>query len=131
MMENMLFMSTQQPETIYQQFTQALNSGDTEAVIALFEDDAMIVPQPGQPSITGTAAIRGYWQACLGFKPQIQMELQSAIQTGDIALLRNNWQTTVTGPDGKPIAGTGRGVQVVRRQPDGSWRYLVDDAWAG
>jgi uncharacterized protein (TIGR02246 family) len=124
-------MSTQQPEVIYQQFTQALNRGDAEAISALFEDEAMIVPQPGQPPITGAPAIRGYWQACVGFQPQIQMELQSAIQTGDIALLRNTWQTSVTGPDGKPITGSGRGIQVVRRQADGSWRYLMDDAWAG
>jgi uncharacterized protein (TIGR02246 family) len=124
-------MATQPPEAIYQQFAQALNSGDTAALSALFEENAMIVPQPGQPPITGAQAIAGYWQACVGFQPQIQMELQSAIQTGDIALLRNTWQTTVTGPDGKPISGSGRGIQVVRRQADGSWRYLVDDAWAG
>lgn len=124
-------MSTQSPEAIYQQFTQALNRGDAAALSALFEDAAMIVPQPGQPPISGTQAIAGYWLACVGFQPQIQMEVQSVIQTGDIALLRNTWQTTVTGPDGKPISGSGRGIQVVRRQADGSWRYLVDDAWAG
>jgi ketosteroid isomerase-like protein len=32
----------------------------------------------------------------------------------------------MTGPDGKPATMTGESVEVVRRQPDGSWRAVID-----
>ena len=32
-----------------------------------------------------------------------------------------------TGPDGKPVTVTGNNVEVVRRQPDGTWLFVIDN----
>ena len=32
-----------------------------------------------------------------------------------------------TRPDGRPVKSTLHTLEVVRRQPDGSWRYVIDD----
>jgi ketosteroid isomerase-like protein len=37
------------------------------------------------------------------------------------------WQLTATGPDGSPISMTGHSAEVARRQPDGSWRFVIDN----
>jgi ketosteroid isomerase-like protein len=45
----------------------------------------------------------------------------------DLAIVYNDWTLTGTGPDGASVSDAGRAVEVVRRQPDGTWRSVVDD----
>jgi uncharacterized protein (TIGR02246 family) len=123
-------MTTQQPGDLYHQFAAALNTGDLESVVTLFEPMGQTVPQPGQQAVAGHLGIRMVMEQCLALKPQIRYEVTSAIQADDVALLMGQWRLTVDGPDGNPMEFTGKGVQVARRQPDGSWRYLIDNPWA-
>jgi ketosteroid isomerase-like protein len=74
----------------------------------------------------GIQAIRAVLQGFLVRKGKIEIETQSVIQAGDIALLRSRWRLTGSGADGKPIETAHSSTEVVRRQPDGSWRYLID-----
>ena len=39
-------------------FEAAFNSGDIEQIMALYEPDSVVVPQPSQ-TVAGTAAVRG------------------------------------------------------------------------
>ena len=58
-------MPAKQPEDMPAAFEGAFNTGDIEQVLALYEPDAVLVPQPGQV-VHGTAAIReafsGFWR---------------------------------------------------------------------
>ena len=45
----------------------------------------------------------------------------------DLALVYNEWSMSAKGRDGKPIVRTGKAVEVVRRQADGTWRFAIDD----
>jgi ketosteroid isomerase-like protein len=47
-------------------------------------------------------------------------------QTGDIALVSAAWELAMTGPDGKPAKMNGQSVEVLRRQPDGRWLFVID-----
>jgi ketosteroid isomerase-like protein len=38
-----------------------------------------------------------------------------------------NWTLKGPGPDGKDIEANGRFADVVRRQSDGSWLYVIDN----
>jgi ketosteroid isomerase-like protein len=50
------------------------------------------------------------------------------VRTGeDLALVYNDWTLSATGPDGSPIQRSGKAIEVVRRQRDGSWRFAIDD----
>ena len=42
-------------------------------------------------------------------------------------MLYNDWRMTVTGPDGNAAESSGKAIEIVRRQADGSWKYVVDD----
>jgi ketosteroid isomerase-like protein len=44
-------------------------------------------------------------------------------------MLYNDWQGRATGPDGAPVELTGKAIEVVRRQADGTWRFAIDDAY--
>jgi ketosteroid isomerase-like protein len=49
------------------------------------------------------------------------------VHSGDVALLRSKWSLAGTGPDGKPVAMSGNGTEVVRRQADGTWLFVIDN----
>jgi ketosteroid isomerase-like protein len=42
-------------------------------------------------------------------------------------VVHNDWRMVVKGPAGVPLAAAGKAVEVVRRQPDGTWRFALDD----
>ena len=48
---------------------------------------------------------------------------------GDLAYLSNTWWLTGTGPDGKPLTMGATTAEVVRRQADSTWRYVIDNVW--
>ena len=64
-------------------------------------------------------------------KPKVTMNVTKVVRAGDdLAVLYNEWSLTANGPDGKPIAMSGKAMEIVRRQPDGTWLFAVDDPFA-
>lgn len=122
-------MPLMQPDEIYERFASALNDNDLTGVMQLFDADGATVPYPGQPAVAGMDAIRGVMEQCLAMQPQISYDDSTVIVADDIALLRSTWRLNITGPDGKPAEVMGKGIQVARRQMDGSWRILIDNPW--
>jgi ketosteroid isomerase-like protein len=51
------------------------------------------------------------------------------VTVGDLAYLSNTWSLSGTGPDGNPVALGATTAEVTRRQADGTWRYVIDNAW--
>ena len=121
-------MPAHKPEDMARTWEAAFNTGDVEQVMALYESDCILVPQPGQ-TVAGTAAVR---EALLGFlavKGQIKLTSKRVLQSGDIALLNGHWDLNGTGPDGSPVSMSGDTNEVIRRQADGTWRYVIDDPY--
>jgi uncharacterized protein (TIGR02246 family) len=106
-------------------FEQALNAGDIDALVALYEPQAALMPSPGNV-VVGAAAIREALAGFLAGKPTITTSGRLVAQTGDIALLANKWTLAMTGPDGKPTTMSGNAVEVARRQPAGHWLFAMD-----
>jgi uncharacterized protein (TIGR02246 family) len=106
-------------------FEQALNAGDIDALVALYEPQAALMPSPGNV-VVGSAAIREALAGFLAAKPTITTSGKLVAQTGDVALLANRWTLKMTGPDGKPTTMTGNAVELARRQPAGHWLFAMD-----
>jgi uncharacterized protein (TIGR02246 family) len=113
------------PVELDRMFEQALNAGDLDALVALYEPQAALMPSPGKVVI-GAAAIREALAGFLAVKPTITTSGKLVAQTGDIALLANKWTLALTGPDGKPTTMSGNAVEVARRQADGHWLFAMD-----
>jgi uncharacterized protein (TIGR02246 family) len=106
-------------------FAEACNSGDVDRALSLYEPDALLAPQPGQRA-RGTAAIREALVALLALKGRMASTNAYCMEVGDLALLRGDWTFAGTGPDGETVELAGRSAEVVRRQRDGSWLYVID-----
>ncbi len=120
-------MPARKPEECDILIDQALKSRDLDAAVALYEPNATLVLDSGEV-VTGKAAIREALKGFLAFEEVHFTREITAIQSGDgnLAMLRGAWSATSTGPDGKPVTITGNNVEVVRRQPDGTWLFVID-----
>ncbi len=118
-------MSARSPEEIDPLFAQALNAADLDALMALYEPQASLMPSPGKV-VVGTAAIREALSAFLAARPNIALSQRLVSRTDDLALVTSKWELTMTGADGQRSTMNGQSVEVVRRQADGSWRFAID-----
>ena len=123
-------MPAHTPEDVHATFTQLFSDGDLEGVMALYEPGAQLIPQPGALPISGPA-IRQVLKGFLALRPTMSIQTTGVVKTQDIALLRSNWTLSGKGADGRPVEMSHRSVEVVRRQADGTWRFLIDDPFGG
>lgn len=122
-------MKVYDPRDVHAAFAEAYNAGRIEDLISLYESDAVLVPQPGQRAI-GLSAIRESLAGFVNLKGRMKIKTLSCIQSGGLALLQAEWNLSATGPDGKPIELSARTAEVVRKQSDGCWLFVVDNAFA-
>jgi len=122
-------MAALRPEEVDQLFAQAFSAGDLDALVALYEPDAALVPQSGR-MVTGREAIREALQGFLTLCGEFRIEVKSVVGTGDLALVRSDWSLVGTAPGGCLVNLSGRASEVLRRQPDGYWLYVIDNPFA-
>ncbi len=114
------------PEDVDRLFGERLNAGDLEGLVALYEPTATLVRQD-RTAATGTAAIREELAGAVALHPQISMNVFRVLSGGDVAVLYDDWQATGTDPHGKRVDISGHAAETVRRQADGTWKFVVDD----
>ena len=51
------------------------------------------------------------------------------LEAGGLALVVGAWSFTGTESDGASVTLTGHNADVLRRQADGSWRFVIDNPW--
>jgi len=122
---------TTEPEALHRALADAFNRNDLEALLSLYADEATLVPQPGS-SVSGTQAIRQALSGFLSLSPQETfVETLGVVRAGQFALTRSHWGLKGKDPSGAPLVLEHYGVEIMRREADGTWRFLVDDPFGG
>ena len=116
------------PEQIHRLFEEAFNAGDLDALMELYQPDAALIAQPGSVAY-GSEQARAALQGFLALKGRITLDTKLVVTVGDLAYLANRWSLTGTDPDGNPVVLGATTAEVARRQADGGWRYVIDNAW--
>jgi uncharacterized protein (TIGR02246 family) len=119
-------MPARDPKDVDRVFADALNAGDLDALVALYEPQATLTPEPGK-TVVGHAAIRAALAQFVAGKPHIELVPRVVAQTGDLALVCARWKLSMTGPDGNRAELAGQSIEVLRRQPAGDWLFAMDE----
>jgi ketosteroid isomerase-like protein len=102
------------PEDLPRLFVARANAGDVDGLVELYEPDAVLAFPPGSQT-RGHDAIRRVYEEMVAGRPEFEPgEQRPTLVVGDLAL------TSTRLVDG------GVTVEVARRQPDGSWRWIID-----
>ena len=113
-------MSFTHPDHLHAAFAAAFRAGDVPTLVDLYEDDAVQVQPDG--TTAGHDRLTAVFTGLLAAGLTMDGEPQRAIVAGDIALTSTHY-TWGGGADGQRRVAT---AEVSRRQPDGSWRLVID-----
>jgi uncharacterized protein (TIGR02246 family) len=118
-------MPATEPAELHKLFAAAVNDKDAEGLLALYEPDGLAIHLDGKQR-TGEAELRAMIDDLLTTIAHIDGETRKVHVMGDIALTSARWSARLNTPDGEG-QGTGTTAEVARRQPDGTWRWVIDD----
>jgi uncharacterized protein (TIGR02246 family) len=114
---------SESPEQMYVSFERAFNRHDVEAIVALYEPDAVLVTVHGP--VQGTDAIRQSYRPILAARPTIHLQMLAVHRAGELALLQGGW-IVHSEARGARLA-QGRSTEVARLQSDGRWLFIIDN----
>lgn len=112
--------NTQVTSTI-DRMTSAFAAGDVEAIMSTYAPGAVVVGEPGK-QMSGDATLRAMFAAFIKSGVAFSYGAHEVVVAGDTALHLMKW--TAPGPDGKKMNSLS--VAVLKRQPDGNWRMVID-----
>ena len=112
------------PHEMNQTFAQAFNTRDINNLMALYEENA-VLRIDSEKTFTGKAMIAIELRKLLLLPGKMSSHNNFCIEHGDIALLRADH--SIVNTDGATIF-SGSSAEVVHRQTDGSWLYVIDHA---
>lgn len=109
------------PQDIHPLFLDAFNRGDVDALVALYEPNALLVTANG-PAL-GHDAIRKAYETIVVDGARMELTTHTVLESAEgLAMLHASW-TYHRGGSASP----GLSTEVVRRQPDGSWLFVIDE----
>lgn len=108
----------------------ALESGDIETSVALYEPSAVLFSKSGR-TMTGLDAIRQNNASLIALKPTFAIDFIKSTISGDGTLATNRMKANLSWRDaeGKLVEASVDTLEVLRKQEDGSWRYIIDDPY--
>lgn len=121
-------MNKKDPAHIHSLFLDAFNAGDIDSLVALYESNAVLVVA-GQP-VVGQNLIRAAYDRLLARRPRMTLTTRSVLLFDDsLALLHGDWVLERAPADATGQTTRGLSTEVVRRQADGSWRFVIDNPY--
>ena len=113
---------------VSREWSNVAGSGDLEATLAYWAEDAVMMA-PGQPPLRGKQAIRKFIEASAaipGFSVKWEPLEAHVSSSGDMAYLIERNLFTFRDSTGKQVTEANKVVTVWRKQPDGSWKNVID-----
>ncbi len=112
-------MPAQSPEEICQLFKQYMAEGDVDALLTLYDPEAAFLNQ--SDDIRDREGLRQELAPLAAATAVFDYKIKRVIQAGDIALMHTLWKVSA------PQPMSTYAIEVARRQPDGTWRWLIGD----
>ena len=121
-------VSTETPEQVLEAVVEGINAGNHELLLSLYEPGAAFATRPGGLA-HGLGDICQALDGFIALNGKLELEVKRVLQVSDLALVVGEWSFAGTGPDGEPVKLGAQNADVLRRQSDGSWRFVIDNPW--
>lgn len=111
-------------ERLREQYIGAVRSGDAERWLSTLTDDCVFLP-PGEPMICGRDALRPWVTKAYFDAYDIEIDYRNVEVevAGSWGYVLGTFEQTLTAKaGGRAVRLVGKYLDVVRRQPDGSWK---------
>jgi ketosteroid isomerase-like protein len=115
-------MPARSPEEICRLFQHAMAEGDIDGVMSLYDPQAVFLNQSGEVT-KDRHGLRQQLAPLAALKARFDFTVKQVVQAGDIALMHTEWR--VSGPEPMTVYA----IEVARRQPDGTWYWLIGDPY--
>ena len=113
-------MRAQTPEEICKLFKQFMAEGDLKALVEIYDPEATFLTESGEIK-TGREGIREQLAPLAAARAKFDFDIRQVIRAGEIALMHTHWR--VSSPEPRFVYA----IEVARRQPDGTWCWLIGD----
>ena len=111
--------------TVYPKaFEAALNAGDIDRIVALYDDEAVLRGQSNEVH-SGPDAVRAEMQQLVASGANITNTLRHVFQHDDTALIIVDYVLKLTPPGGDPVEMTGTATNVIRNDLQTGWRMII------
>jgi len=128
----MKFIPAYKPEDCDRLLMQAMEKGDIETTVALYEPDAVLFTKSGD--LVELDEIRKHNEEFIALKTKTRIDKIDTAISGDGTLATTRMSCTTVYQDpktGKEARLSANTLEVVRKQPDGTWRFVIDDPYGG
>lgn len=116
------------PEEVLNSVTEGINAGDLDSLVTLYEPLACFASQPGQLA-KSPDGIRESLRGFIDMNGKLDLKVKRVLRASDVALVTTEWSFSGTGSNGKRVDITAKSADVLRQQPDGTWRFVIDNPW--
>jgi ketosteroid isomerase-like protein len=113
-------MAAKTPEEICSLFRQYMAEGDIDSVLSIYDPEVVFLNR-ARETRKGLEELREELAPFAAVKAIFDYKNTQVIQSGDIALMHTQWK--VSAPEPMSVYA----IEVARRQPDGTWRWLIGD----
>ena len=113
-------MPAKTPEEICVLFKRDMAAGDIESLLDLYDLGVVFLNERREVKM-GRQQLREELAPLAAAKARFDFNIKQVINSGDIALMHTEWHVT------SPRPMRSYAIEVARRQPDGTWRWLIGD----
>lgn len=113
------------PGELHTLFLDCVRRRDHEGLMALYASDCAGSDLDGN-ILPDRAAISEFTAGFLAIVGELTATTRTVRVAGATALLSSDWHATVEPGNGTLVEAGGRSAEVARRQPDGSWLFVID-----
>lgn len=114
------------PEDVIPSLVERFNARNLDAMMELYSPEAVFVAADGR-TITDRKEFAALFQRDMNLGVPLKARVRNIFVGGDTAQIVLDWAIHGTDDEGKLVHVHGTASDIMRRGPDGVWRYIIDN----
>lgn len=115
------------PEHAVELLDRAFNERDIESVLGFYEDEAVVVSEPGR-TVRGRSQLRSFFERAMKSGASARQLKTRVLEADGVALFLSRWTLEYPESNGQVVTRELIATTVFRAQPEGGWKILIDNS---